>query len=80
MLPPVATDPPPIEDPLDPSPPRCPRCGLGDLVRTFVTRGAEGEPVTIDWCAGAFDRIRRRLVRRGCGYRERRGAGGIDAG
>ena len=75
MLPPPAVDTAPFEELLEPIPQRCPRCGAGELVRTYVTRGAEGEPVTLDWCTGAFDRVRRRLLRRGCGYRERRPPG-----
>jgi hypothetical protein len=51
---------------------RCPRCGLGELVDALVGLGpAPG--VWAFYCAGVYDRERRRLVQRSCGYL---GAGG----
>jgi hypothetical protein len=47
--------------------PRCPRCGDGELVDAFVKRPA-GMALWAVYCAGVFDRTRRRLARRSCGY------------
>ncbi len=46
---------------------RCPRCGAGDL---FVVRMARrgGGVAASAYCAGLYDRERRRFVRRSCGY------------
>jgi hypothetical protein len=46
---------------------RCPRCGSGDL---FVVRMARpgGDAASGAYCAGVYDRERRRYVRRSCGY------------
>ena len=47
--------------------PRCPRCGDGELVDALVSRPA-GMALWAVYCAGIFDRSRRRLARRSCGY------------
>jgi hypothetical protein len=44
----------------------CPRCGA-DLFILEVSRGARG-PARATYCAGLYDRDRRRFVRRSCGY------------
>jgi hypothetical protein len=44
----------------------CPRCG-SDLFILAVNRGARGI-VQATYCAGLYDRDRRRFVRRSCGY------------
>lgn len=50
-------------------PGRCPACGDGDLFTATVARRADGvRPVTVTYCAGAYDRGRRRFLRPGCGY------------
>jgi hypothetical protein len=46
---------------------RCPRCGDGDLVDALVSRPA-GMALWAVYCAGVFDRTRRRFLRRSCGY------------
>jgi len=57
-------------------PDRCPACGDGDLFTATVARRAGGiRPVTVTYCAGSYDRGRRRFLRPGCGY-----AGGPPAG
>jgi hypothetical protein len=52
----------------------CPRCGDGELVDAQVVRPA-GMALWAVYCAGVFDRTRRRFVRRSCGY-----LGGTDQG
>ena len=47
--------------------PRCPLCGDGELVDAFVARPS-GMALWVVYCAGVFDRARRRLARRSCGY------------
>jgi hypothetical protein len=47
--------------------PSCPCCGTGDLFLIAVTRGA-GEVLRVGYCAGVYDRDRRRFLRRSCGY------------
>ena len=47
--------------------PRCPRCGDGDLFAIEVT-GRAGGVRRGSYCAGRYDRDRRRFVRRSCGY------------
>ncbi|HKN47804.1 MAG TPA: hypothetical protein VJ144_07520 [Candidatus Polarisedimenticolia bacterium] len=47
--------------------PRCPRCGSGDLFSIEVARPAGGAR-RATYCAGLYDRDRRRFVRRSCGY------------
>lgn len=50
-------------------PGRCPACGDGDLFTATVARGASGDrPATVTYCAGSYDRGRRRFLRPGCGY------------
>ncbi|HEU4402052.1 MAG TPA: hypothetical protein VFT43_08095 [Candidatus Polarisedimenticolia bacterium] len=46
---------------------RCPRCDAGELLAIALTRrgGSVGRAV---YCAGIYDRERRRFLRRGCGY------------
>jgi hypothetical protein len=46
---------------------RCPECGSGDLFTIEVARrnGAVWRGV---YCAGEYDRDRRRFLRRSCGY------------
>ncbi len=44
----------------------CPRCG-SDLFVLEVNRGARGI-AHATYCAGLYDRDRRRFVRRSCGY------------
>ena len=56
-----------MELPERPCPPRCPRCGVGDLLRARLLR-APGQATEVDYCAGIYDRGRRRLARPGCGY------------
>jgi hypothetical protein len=51
----------------DPEAARCPSCGVGDLVLTRVTRRG-GEAGRAAYCAGAYDGVRRRIVRRSCGW------------
>jgi hypothetical protein len=55
------------EPPEEPGPPRCPRCGVGDLLRARLQRGP-GRESTFDYCAGRYDRARRRFAPPGCGY------------
>ena len=55
------------EPPEEPILPRCPRCGIGDLLRAQLLRGP-GRETTFDYCAGRYDRARRRFARPGCGY------------
>jgi len=47
--------------------PRCPECGSGDLFLIEVTR-RDGEVWRGAYCAGEYNRERRRFVRRSCGY------------
>ncbi len=47
--------------------PRCPRCGSGDLLSIEVSR-QQGAARQAAYCAGLYDRDRRRFVRRSCGY------------
>ena len=48
-------------------PPRCPGCGSGDLVSIRLARPG-GEVLRAGYCAGTYDRDRRRFLRRSCGY------------
>ncbi len=61
----------------DPS--RCPGCGSGDLFTIEVAR-RDGRAWRGVYCAGEYDRDRRRFLRRSCGYAgaavEDTGAGG----
>ena len=50
-------------------PARCPRCGAGDLFPLAVRR-RRGDVRLAAYCAGVYDRERRRFLRRGCGYWE----------
>ncbi len=50
-----------------PDPPRCPSCGSGDLVSIRLARPG-GRVLWADYCAGTYDRDRRRFLRRSCGY------------
>lgn len=56
-----------IEPVLEARRPCCPRCGDGELVDALVSR-PEGMALWAVYCAGVFDRSRRRLARRSCGY------------
>ncbi|HXU13171.1 MAG TPA: hypothetical protein VN898_14545 [Candidatus Binatia bacterium] len=47
--------------------PRCPECGSGDLFLTEIARH-DGEVWRGAYCAGEYNRERRRVVRRSCGY------------
>jgi hypothetical protein len=47
--------------------PRCPECGTGDLFTIEVARRDGGAWRGV-YCAGAYDRDRRRFLRRSCGY------------
>jgi hypothetical protein len=50
-------------------PGRCPACGDGDLFTAIVARRAGGvRPIAVTYCAGSYDRGRRRYLRPGCGY------------
>ena len=51
----------------DPGGPRCPRCGTGDLLVTAVARHGGGV-WSGAYCAGLYDRERRRYLRPSCGY------------
>jgi hypothetical protein len=48
---------------------RCPNCGSGDLFEIRLRRPAGGERRAA-YCAGLYDRQRRRIVSRSCGYSE----------
>jgi hypothetical protein len=53
----------------DHGPRRCPRCGTGDLFDIAV--GArQGAVRHAAYCAGVYDRQRRRFLARSCGYSE----------
>jgi transposase len=47
--------------------PRCPECGSGDLFLIEITR-QQGDVWRGAYCAGEYNRERRRVVRRSCGY------------
>jgi hypothetical protein len=51
----------------DPPGVRCPRCGSGDLFVLEVARRG-GQMSRAAYCAGFYDRNRRRFLRRSCGY------------
>ncbi len=57
---------------------RCPHCGSGDLFEIRLRRGA-GVEKRAAYCAGLYDRDRRRIVSRSCGYLEGEGEGAIVA-
>lgn len=65
----------------DPRERSCPRCGDGDLFTLDVGRG-DGRRGRGAYCAGLYDRDRRRFLRRSCGYTDylREDAGGAGAG
>jgi len=46
---------------------RCPECGSGDLFTIEVARRDGGAWRGV-YCAGEYDRDRRRFLRRSCGY------------
>jgi hypothetical protein len=46
---------------------RCPECGSGDLFTIHVAR-RDGRAWRGVYCAGTYDRDRRRFMRRSCGY------------
>ena len=48
-------------------PVRCPECGSGDLFTIEIAR-REGHAWRGVYCAGEYDRDRRRFLRRSCGY------------
>jgi hypothetical protein len=45
----------------------CPECGSGDLFLIEITR-RNGDAWRGAYCAGTYNRERRRFVRRSCGY------------
>lgn len=47
--------------------PRCPECGSGDLFLIEIAR-QDGDVWRGAYCAGEYNRERRRVVRRSCGY------------
>lgn len=51
----------------DAVPSRCPECGSGDLFTIEVAR-RDGGVWRGAYCAGEYDRDRRRFLRRSCGY------------
>jgi hypothetical protein len=65
-----------VVDPLDGR--RCPNCGSGDLFEIRLLHRGGGERLAA-YCAGLYDRDRRRLVRRSCGYAEGEAAAGSPA-
>lgn len=46
---------------------RCPGCGSGDLFLIEIAR-QDGDVWRGAYCAGEYNRERRRVVRRSCGY------------
>jgi hypothetical protein len=57
---------------------RCPRCGSGELFLIELARpGAVAGRAA--YCAGVYDRERRRFVRRSCGYSGAAPEGGESA-
>ena len=58
---------PPFSAVVDAEVPRCPRCGSGELFRIDVTR-PDNKVWQGAYCAGVYDRERRRFLRRSCGY------------
>jgi hypothetical protein len=48
---------------------RCPNCGSGDLFEIRLRR-SQGRDRRAAYCAGVYDRDRRRIVSRSCGYSE----------
>ena len=46
---------------------RCPECGSGDLFGIEI-RQRDGAAWRGVYCAGAYDRDRRRILQRSCGY------------
>jgi len=58
---------------------RCPRCGAGDLFSIEVCGGRGGAWRAV-YCAGVYDRERRRFLRRSCGLAERVPGGPSEAG
>ncbi|HKB07655.1 MAG TPA: hypothetical protein VKF61_05190 [Candidatus Polarisedimenticolia bacterium] len=46
---------------------RCPECGSGDLFGIEI-RQRDGAAWRGVYCAGTYDRDRRRFLQRGCGY------------
>jgi hypothetical protein len=62
--------PPPPERADADHPSRCPECGSGDLF-TLAIRQRDGAAWCFVYCAGAYDRDRRRFLRRSCGYASR---------
>ena len=59
--------PPPYARAESADPSRCPGCGSGDLFTIEVAR-REGGVWRGVYCAGEYDRDRRRFLRRSCGY------------
>lgn len=58
---------PPAARAQDADPARCPGCGFGDLFTIEIAR-REGSLWRGVYCAGEYDRDRRRFLRRSCGY------------
>ena len=59
--------PPPAARARDGDAARCPGCGSGDLFTCHVARRDGGVWRGV-YCAGEYDRNRRRFMRRSCGY------------
>ena len=53
--------------PGDPAAPRCPECGSGELFLIDVAR-RDGAVWRGAYCAGLYDRERRRFLSRSCGF------------
>ena len=53
---------------------RCPNCGSGDLFEIRLRR-SQGRDRRAAYCAGLYDRDRRRIINRSCGYSEGEAAG-----
>jgi len=58
---------PPAARAREANPSRCPECGSGDLFTIEVARRDGGVWRGV-YCAGQYDRDRRRFLRRSCGY------------
>ncbi|MFQ5876939.1 MAG: hypothetical protein ACE5JH_04500 [Acidobacteriota bacterium] len=57
----------PAREAHEPAGPRCPSCGWGDLFPVDLTR--QGREVWRGaYCAGVYDRGRRKFLQRSCGY------------
>jgi hypothetical protein len=63
----MAGSPPPAAREQGADPACCPGCGSGDLFTIRIARRDGGEWRGV-YCAGQYDRGRRRFVRRSCGF------------